>query len=179
MMLARSLSAAAALLSSQRPPLPGDAPQPIVVFAAGAAAQQSPLARSIHQTKPDNGLAVVVVETQAVPLATVLVAVRNGAFTQEPAEEGLAHLYEHILFRSYQGDPNAFGRAAARLNAAFNGATSEEVVYFFLMVPSQNVDGAIDLMAGRIPGGRFSQTNLTEGRPRAIKQPPRAPAEPP
>ena len=170
MMLARSLSAAAALLSSQRPPLPGDAPQPIVVFAAGAAAQQSPLARSIHQTQLDNGLAVVVVENHAVPLATVLVAVRNGAFTQEPAEEGLAHLYEHILFRSYQGDPNAFGRAAARLNAAFNGATSEEVVYFFLMVPSKNVDGAIDLMAGLFQDARFSNQDLKEERPVVLNE---------
>src|SRR5205807_3252427 len=84
-------------------------------FPTPVRAQQSPLARVIHRTTLDNGLEIVVAENHAVPLATVLVAVRNGAFTQEPAERGLAHLYEHVLFRPYKGDPNAFGRAAGRL----------------------------------------------------------------
>jgi len=43
-------------------------------------AQQPPLAPFIHQTRLDNGLDVIVVENHAVPLATVLIAVRNGAF---------------------------------------------------------------------------------------------------
>src|SRR5437879_9681986 len=134
-------------------------------FPTPVRAQQSPLARFIHRTTLDNGLEIVVAENHAVPLATVLVAVRNGAFTQEPAERGLAHLYEHVLFRSYKGDPNAFGRAAGRLNAASNGFTSSEVVSYFLMVPSQNLDGAIDLMAGLFQDARFSNQDLKEERP--------------
>src|SRR5436190_486758 len=139
-------------------------------FPTPVRAQQSPLARVIHRTTLDNGLEIVVAENHAVPLATVLVAVRNGAFTQEPAERGLAHLYEHVLFRSYKGDPNAFGRAAGRLNAAFNGFTSSEVVSYFLMVPSQNVDGAIDLMAGLFQDARFSNQDLKEERPIVLNE---------
>src|SRR5213592_3367397 len=139
-------------------------------FPTPVRAQQSPLGRFIRQTRLDNGLDVIVVENHAVPLATVLVAVRNGAFTQEPAERGLAHLYEHVLFRSYNGDPNAFGRAAGRLNAASNGFTSSEVVSYFLMVPSQNVDGAIDLMAGLFQDARFSNQDLKEERPVVLNE---------
>src|SRR5258706_3595540 len=135
-----------------------------------ARAQQPPLARLIHRATLDNGLEIVVAENHAVPLATVLVAVRNGAFTQEPAERGLAHLYEHVLFRAYKGDPNAFGRAAGRLNAASNGFTSSEVVSYFLMVPSQNVDGAIDLMAGLFQDARFSNQDLKEERPVVLNE---------
>jgi zinc protease len=149
MIIARALSAAGSL----------------ALLAAGAAAQESPLARFTHQTRLDDGLEVIVVENHAVPLATVLVAVRNGAFTQDSTERGLAHLYEHILFRSYRGDPHAFGREASRLNAVSNGATSEEVVYYFLMIPSKNVDGAIQLMAGLLQDVRFSNQDLNEERP--------------
>jgi zinc protease len=130
-----------------------------------ARAHQSPLERFIHRTRLDNGLDIVVAENHTVPLASVLVAVRNGAFTQEPAERGLAHLYEHVLFRSYRGDPNAFGRVAGRLNAASNGVTSEEVVYYLLMVSSKNVGGAIDLIAGLFQDARFSNQDLDEERP--------------
>src|SRR3989475_780313 len=113
-------------------------------FPTPVRAQQPPLARFIHRTTLDNGLDIVVAENHAVPLATVLVAVRN---------------------RTYKGDPNAFGRAAGRLNAASNGFTSSEVVSYFLMVPSQNVDGAIDLMAGLFQDARFSNQDLKEEGP--------------
>src|SRR3989441_10000803 len=139
-------------------------------FPTPVRAQQPPLARFIHRTTLDNGLEIVVAENHAVPLATVLVAVRNGAFTQEPAERGLAHLYQHVLVPTYKGDPNAFGRTAGRLNAASNGFTSSEVVSYFLLVPSQNLDGAIDLMAGLFQDARFSNQDLKEERPVVLNE---------
>src|SRR5436853_6830016 len=77
--------------------------------ASGSArAQDSSSARLIHRTRLENGLDVITVENDAVPLATVLVAVRNGAFTQDSADQGMAHLYEHLLFRSFGNGPDAF-----------------------------------------------------------------------
>src|SRR5712691_7188659 len=77
---------------------------PTLAVLAGApgfaGAQDSSLARLIHRTQLDNGLDVITVENNTVPLATVLLAVRNGAFTQDSADQGMAHLYEHLLFRS-------------------------------------------------------------------------------
>src|SRR5438046_10340860 len=78
-------------------------------FPTPVRAQQSPLGRFIRQTRLDNGLDAIVVENHAVPLATVLVAVRNGALTQDPAQRGLAHLYEPVPFLSAPGHPNAVG----------------------------------------------------------------------
>src|SRR5213592_3492440 len=70
----------------------------IAAFAAPRipllAAQDSSLTGVVHQATLENGLQVIVVENHTVPLATVLVAVRNGAFTQDSADQGLAHLYE-------------------------------------------------------------------------------------
>jgi zinc protease len=137
----------------------------LALLAGGLTAQQSPLARFIHQTKLDNGLEVIVVENHAVPLATVLVAVRNGAFTQDSAEQGLAHLYEHLLFRSFRGRPDAFGIEVTRLNGRFNGATSQEVVYYYLIVPSKNVERGLKLVAQLVQEARFSKGDLKDERP--------------
>src|SRR5438552_12903187 len=128
-------------------------------------AQPATLERRVHQTVLENGLQVIVVENQTVPLATVLVAVRNGAFTQDSAEQGLAHLYEHILFRSFHGRPEAFALEATHLNGRFNGATTQEVVFYFLMVPSKNVEGAIKLMAELVKSPRLSNDDLENERP--------------
>src|SRR5438093_8900943 len=140
----------------------------IAAFAAPRipllAAQDSSLTGVVHQATLENGLQVIVVENQTVPLATVLVAVRNGAFTQDSAEQGLAHLYEHILFRSFHSRPEAFALEATRLNGRFNGATTQEVVFYFVMVPSKNVEGAIKLMAELLKSPRFSNDDLENER---------------
>jgi len=135
-----------------------------------ASAQGSSLARFIRRTRLDNGLDVIVVENTVVPLATVLIAVRNGAFTQDSAEDGLAHLYEHILFRSYHGNPTAFGAEASRLGGRWNGGTSDEVVFYFVVVPSKHVDGAIKLMARLVQDTRFSKGDLKDERPVVLNE---------
>lgn len=46
--------------------------------------------------KLNNGLEVVVIENSKVPLATIEIAVRNGAYTEGPEYSGLSHLFEHM-----------------------------------------------------------------------------------
>src|SRR5947207_3344398 len=138
---------------------------------APAHAQDSSLARLIHRTRLENGLDVITVENDAVPLATVLVAVRNGAFTQDSADQGMAHLYEHLLFRSFGNGPDAFAIEVTRLNGAYNGATSQEVVYYHLTVPSRNVEKGIKLIARLVREGRRGGPRLAAG-PRSVRGPP-------
>ena len=101
----------------------------------------------VHRGTLDNGLEVIVVENAAVPLATALVAVHNGAFTQDTNEAGLAHLYEHLLFHSFRHNPSAFGIETTKLKGTYNGTTSDEVVNYFVTVPSNNIESAIGLLA--------------------------------
>src|SRR5207247_8715788 len=129
---------------------------------AGATVQRSGL---IRRTKRHNGLEVVVAETPAVPLATVLVAVRNGAFTQDSAEAGLAHLYEHLLFHSFRRDPSAFGYEVSKLNGRYNGTTNHEVVTYFVVVPSKHVDSGIKLLGRLLEDAHFSTGDLKDERP--------------
>ena len=150
----------------------------LMLPATRAPAQQSPLTRFIRQTRLDNGLDVIVVENHVVPLATVLVAVHNGAFTQDSAEDGLAHLYEHLLFRSYHGGPDAFGIEVTRLNGTYNGATAEEVVYYYVTVPSKNVERGLKLVAQLVTAARFSNGDLKEERPVVLDELQRAASDP-
>jgi len=53
----------------------------------------------VSKTLP-NGLEVIVLPDNSVPLVTVEMAVRNGSFTEPPELNGLSHLYEHMFFKS-------------------------------------------------------------------------------
>ena len=132
---------------------------------APAPALQSPLERVMHRTTLDNGMQVIVVDNPAVPLATALVAVHNGAFTQDSDEAGLAHLYEHLLFHSFRRSPSAFAIEATKLKGVYNGSTSEEVVDYFVTVPSKNIGSAIGLLADLLRKARFSNGDLKDERP--------------
>ena len=131
---------------------------------SGAPALQSRLERVLHRRTLDNGLHVIVVENAAVPLATALVAVHNGAFTQDSDEAGLAHLYEHLLFHSFRHSPTAFAAAVNDLEGVYNGTTSEEVVNYFVSVPSKNIESAIELLADLLRKARFSNGDLKAER---------------
>jgi zinc protease len=115
---------------------------------ATAARVRSTLEKVIHREVLTNGLEVIVVENHGVPLATVEIDVKNGAFTQTPEYEGLAHMYEHMFFKSDSSypQPEAFTQHAAELGAVFNGSTREEVVNYYLTLPADSLEAGMRLL---------------------------------
>jgi len=57
---------------------------------------------------------VIVVENHAVPLATVLIAVRNGAFTQDSRSKGSPTCTSTAVSDRTRGRPDAFGIEVTR-----------------------------------------------------------------
>ena len=129
-----------------------------------SAALQSSLDSVVRRKTLPNGLEVIVVRSSAVPLATALVAVHNGAFTQDSGDAGLAHMYEHLLFHAFRNGPDAFAIETTKLKGASNGETSAEVVDYYVMVPSENVVPAIGLLADLVMKARFSNGDLKAER---------------
>jgi zinc protease len=137
----------------------------ILLAAADAGAQRATLERETLRRTLPNGLTVVVAENHSVPLATVEVVVRTGAFTQQQDEQGVPHLFEHMLFRSYRaGGAHNFGEAAARIDAGYNGTTSEEMVTYYATVPAPAATDAVELLANLMIGPRFQKEDLNTER---------------
>src|ERR1043166_9235992 len=70
------------------------------------AAAQPKLRQKYCWQKLDNGLEVVVIENHKVPLATIEIAVKNGAYTEGPEYSGLSHLFEHMFFKANKDYPD-------------------------------------------------------------------------
>ena len=70
------------------------------IAAPAASAQRATLEKMVRDTVLGNGLHVIVVRNPTVPLATIEVVLRTGAFSQlTPEDEGVPHLLEHMLFK--------------------------------------------------------------------------------
>jgi zinc protease len=123
-------------------------------------AQGLSLGEVMRDTVLANGLHVIVVPNPTIPLATIQVTVRNGAFTQRTAaEEGLPHILEHMLFRSFASGAG-FSDAANRIDAHYNGTTSSETVTYYITLPSANLDRGVRLMADLMRQPRFRDEDL-------------------
>jgi zinc protease len=135
-----------------------------LAWPAPGPAQQAQPEYGLRRRTLDNGMQVIVLQNTAVPLATALVAVHNGAFTQDSDEAGLAHLYEHLLFHTFRHNPSAFGIETTKLKGIYNGTTSEEVVNYYVMVPSDKIEPAIGLLADLMQKAEFSNSALKAER---------------
>jgi len=136
-----------------------------VLLGAASLAAQSGL--PISKKTLANGLDVIVVENHAVPLVTVELDVKNGAFTETPEYDGLSHLYEHMFFKANRTIPNQerYVERLAELGAVWNGTTSEERVNYFVTVGVDSVVPAMQFMEDAIRYPLFKQDELERERP--------------
>jgi zinc protease len=137
----------------------------IALLAATAApteAQRAELERTIRRRVLANGLEVIVVPSRGVPLATIELVVKNGAFTQPPEYAGLAHLFEHMFFKANDTypEPDAFLDRAADLGALFNATTREELVNYYVTVVSDSVEGGMRFLNAALRGAQFRADEL-------------------
>lgn len=122
-------------------------------------ASDGPVKEMLSSTRLDNGLEVIVLEDHSVPLVTVEIVVKNGAYT-EPAEfNGLSHLYEHMFFKSNAVIPSqeAYLQRMRELGIVFNGTTSTERVNYFFTLPSSNLAAGLEFMRDAIVSPRFDE----------------------
>lgn len=136
-----------------------------VLGTSPARAQRATLERITHHETLPNGLEVIVIENHSVPLATAAVVVRAGAMIQEPEDQGVPHLYEHMLFKGYRDvQYRNWRRVTGELKASYNGTTSDETVSYYMTLPSENVRGAVEALADLVQHPRFVKEDLNRER---------------
>jgi zinc protease len=128
-----------------------------------------------------NGLEILVIENHSIPLMTVEICVKNGAFTEPLEYSGLSHLYEHMFFKANEKLPNqeAFLERARELGMIWNGTTGNERVNYFFTCPSTNLQEAAEFMRDATMYPLFDQAELERERPVVIGEYDRNEANPP
>jgi zinc protease len=124
----------------------------------------------IYTRTLQNGLEVIVIENPSVPLVTIELDVKNGAYTQTPEYEGLAHLYEHMFFKANRTIPNQerYLERANELGSVWNGTTSTERVNYFMTLGVDSLEAGMQFMEDAIRYPLFLQDELVRERPVVI-----------
>ncbi len=132
-----------------------------------AAAAQPRLPDNYYWQKMSNGLEVLVIENNKVPLATIEIAVKNGAYTEGPEYSGLSHLFEHMFFKANRDYPDQekFLKRTQELGAIWNGTTSEERVNYFFTFNKDSLLAGLNFMNAAMRFPIYREEDMKKERP--------------
>ena len=135
-------------------------------FAINSFAQPR-LPQGYYWQKLPNGLEVVVIENSKVPLATIEIAVKNGAYTEGAEYSGLSHLFEHMFFKANKDYPNQekFLQRTQELGMIWNGTTDVERVNYFFTFNRDSLDAGLKFMNAAIRFPIYRTEDMQKERP--------------
>ena len=128
---------------------------------------QPRLPQNYYWQKLPNGLEVVVIENHRVPLATIEMAVKNGAYTEGPEFSGLSHLFEHMFFKANKDYPDQekFIRRTQELGMIWNGTTGDERVNYFFTFDKDSLEAGLKFMNAAMRHPIYREEDMVKERP--------------
>jgi len=122
---------------------------------------------TVSETTLPNGLRVITKTNHSVALVAVDVWVRAGSSRQTPAQKGVAHYLEHVLFKgtpTYSTEQDIDG-AFEDLGGSFDASTSYDWAHFYVELPSSNFEAALGVLADVLQHSTLSPSFIEEERP--------------
>jgi zinc protease len=108
------------------------------------------------KTQLTNGLAVLVKEAHAAPVASFWVWYRVGSRNEYIGITGISHWVEHMLFKGTDAFPHgAADKAIAREGGVFNGMTWYDFTTYYATLPANRIELGLRIEADRMANVPF------------------------
>ena len=118
----------------------------------------------VQSTTLFNGLEVLLVPRPNVPIAIIDVWVRVGSVNEDPQFNGIAHFFEHMIFKGSEARLGQVDAEVDSLGGQTNAATSFDYTHYYISVPSEHIAQAIDILTDSLINGAFPQADLDSER---------------
>ena len=109
-----------------------------------------------------NGLPVLRIPMPGVESVTVLVLANTGSRYEQPAQYGIAHFFEHLVFKGTQKYPEAHDLAIAvdGVGADFNAFTSKEYTGYYVKAAARHLELALDVVSDMLLTPQLRQEDI-------------------
>ncbi|MEO1399072.1 MAG: pitrilysin family protein, partial [Pseudomonadota bacterium] len=99
----------------------------------------------------ENGMDVVVLPDHRAPVVTHMVWYKVGAVDEDPGKSGIAHLFEHVMFKETDDlEDGEFDSTISRLGGQHNAFTSWDYTAYYQRVAKQHLGQMMALEAERM-----------------------------
>ncbi len=133
-----------------------------VAFAAPSSAQELPRPETFTLS---NGLQVVVITDRRAPVVTHMVWYRVGAADEDRGRSGIAHFFEHLMFKGTREiGPGEFSREVARNGGQLNAFTSWDYTAYYERIARDRLELVMGMEADRMRNLRFSDETFVSER---------------
>ena len=113
-----------------------------------------------------NGLRVIFHEDHSTPIVGVNVWYHVGSKNEDKGRTGFAHLFEHMMFQGFKGYDLDYVPVIQEVGGAINGSTTQDRTNYWELLPSNFLETALFMEAGRMKGllEAMTQTKLDNQR---------------
>ncbi|MDT5261891.1 MAG: zinc protease, partial [Acidobacteriota bacterium] len=113
-----------------------------------------------------NGLRVIFHEDHSTPIVGVNIWYHVGSKNETPGRTGFAHLFEHMMFQGFKGYDFDYIPVLQEIGGAINGSTTQDRTNYWELLPSNFLETAVFMEAGRMKGllDAMTQTKLDNQR---------------
>ena len=112
-----------------------------------------------------NGLKVLILERPGLPVVSVQVWYRVGSIHETEGQKGMAHLFEHLMFRgSEHFGPEEHAQRIREAGGQYNAYTTDEYTVYWNRLGADKLDLALTLEADRMGSLRLTRDTLVRER---------------
>ena len=112
-----------------------------LIALTSLSAQAKPLDLKVQERTLSNGLQVVSVERFAAPTVSVQLWVRTGSRHERPGITGIAHLFEHMMFKGSKNlGPEKHAQEVMKIGGQLNAYTTHDATVYYEDVAAHNYD---------------------------------------
>jgi len=132
---------------------------------SGPAAAAPQASAQTFQFSLPNGMQVLVIPDHRAPVVTQMLWFKVGAVDDPPGISGLAHFFEHMMFRGTKQVPgDLYAQTIAKNGGEDNAFTTHDYTAFYEQIAADRLKLAMDLEADRMANLDLSDNNVTTER---------------
>ncbi len=115
--------------------------------------------------KLPNGQTLVVQEVKNNPIVTIDTWVKTGSVNENDSNSGVSHFLEHLFFKGTKLHPaGEFDKILESKGAIVNAATSKDFTHYYITIPSEHFDTAMELHSDMLLNPQIPRKELEKER---------------
>ncbi|MCL6642825.1 MAG: insulinase family protein [Candidatus Bipolaricaulota bacterium] len=130
-----------------------------------------PLAQpNVQEFTLENGLKVLIVPKPGTGITTVDIWINVGSLNETREISGISHFFEHMLFKGTEKRPGGIDREIEALGGRTNAATSYDFTHYYIILPSEHTELALDIIADITQNSSFPEEEIAREKEVVLRE---------
>ncbi len=125
---------------------------------------------TVHEFTLENGLKVLLVPKPGTGITAVDIWINVGSLNETREISGISHFFEHMLFKGTEKRPGGIDREIEALGGRTNAATSYDFTHYYIILPSEHTELALDIIADITQNSSFPEEEIAREKEVVLRE---------